>query len=524
MALALRITLKVKILAGLALIALFAVLLSLYCAHRFSYLESQLTVVNEEYVPLLKNLNQIEGYFYPYEQDLDHALLDSAAVKPRSTQLQLMDAKISALVGQFSGTENLDLKSGLKELLYSFSEMNGTIDSVFSDPVRQPQYEEALSRARGNFKHQLKVLIRDVDREIRLASVDMQSVISKSGIVLTFLIALCFITMLFLGYWIRSALRPLDKLTEKVRDISEYGLSEGKLEELATIEPFPKNELGVFTKEFSKMASRLLDQTKQLEAQKKNLETAHLEMGKQNIALKKTKTQLLHKEKLALVGQLTAQMAHEIRNPLNALGLHIEYMEQELGPNQMVASTLNAVKREIERLSQITETYLHHARAPQDYIEQADLNILIKEAIELYEPVLKEKGITCTYQLDDLPPAKVDRKKILQVFSNLIKNSYESLDGRASKAKYIRIFSKFNPNSNELELCFKDNGGGIKSSDHDQIFSPFFTTKTDGTGLGLAQSKQIMDEYGGDISFESFHGQGTSFLLKLPVDEGSRFV
>ncbi len=517
-------SLKYRIVAGLSTIVLIAAAVVFYSSHQFSLLEQQMRYVNEDLVPMLKALNQVEGYLFSYEQDLDHSLVEAQAWKPKNSQFQLLEGKIKIISDAplgFDG-ENKNLSIELHELQNSFNEFSQGLEQLFGDFSHRALYEESLTKARANFKHQLHVLIRDTDQEIRLSSVSMQNLISKTGIVLTILLFATLVTMLVLGYWIRITLRPFENLTSVTREISQKGLQESHIHALAEMQKsLRRDEVFSFIQEFSRMANHLLEQTKQLEIQKNNLSMAHKEMAQQNEALKKTRSQLQHKEKLALVGQLSAQMAHEIRNPLNALGLQLELMEQEWKQGSDISSTIQSIKSELDRLDEVSLSYLNHARAPKmDSLDECDLNGLIESTVHLYEPILKEKNIVCTYQLDQLPKVHVDKKHVAQIFNNLLKNAYESFEEKDTDTKkFIRIFSKFNEKKNELELCFADNGAGISAEVEKDIFSPFFTTKAEGTGLGLAQSKQIMDEYGGDIRFNSTPGKGTSFWLRFPTKQ-----
>jgi len=136
--------------------------------------------------------------------------------------------------------------------------------------------------------------------------------------------------------------------------------------------------------------------------------------------------------------------------------------------------------------------------------------------------VLKEKGIFFTCDLGDVPPVPVDRPQMAQVIGNLIKNASEAFAGlQRSGAKYIRVITARDDAGGRLTVTVMDNGTGISAELQKNIFSPFYTNKAEGTGLGLTFSRQVVEAHGGEISFDSAPNQGTKFTIRLPLSESS---
>jgi signal transduction histidine kinase len=314
-------------------------------------------------------------------------------------------------------------------------------------------------------------------------------------------------------------LRPLEGLAQIMRSVAEMGLDEKAIRSLAEI-PQNNDEVGTLARESLKMGATLLDHTKLLREQKQNLERAHAELARQHEELRSAQVKLIQSEKLGVVVKMAAQMAHEIRNPLNALNLHAELLEDHLDANPKAKEGMAPIRKEINRLITVTESYLDLARAPKLQRAPVQVNEVVSELHQLYAPVLKEKGIYLTCDLGDIPPVELDRGQFSQVVGNLLKNASEAFEGREpGGTSYIRVITQANPERRELQLTVLDNGVGMSIEQQKSIFSPFHTTKAQGTGLGLTLSRQVIEAHGGEISFDSADRRGTKFTVRLPVAE-----
>lgn len=243
----------------------------------------------------------------------------------------------------------------------------------------------------------------------------------------------------------------------------------------------------------------------------------YLEMFLDVTERKRLEEKLLHSERLAVIGKMSSQVAHEIRNPLSSISLNVELLLEEIenykGVDTSEAKALiSAMVSEIERLAAVTEEYLQFARLPKPKLESLDLNNLIREMLDFLHGEFSLENIGIESSLDEgLPHIKADGKQLKQAFLNLIKNSVEAMP-RGGK---IRITTAKLPNS--VEIRVSDTGVGIDEKDLEKIFDPFYTTKDKGTGLGLSLTHQIVTEHGGSIRCETRKGEGTTFIINLPI-------
>lgn len=485
-------------------------------------MESRMRSVNDQYIPLLKALSQLDSHQYLLGRELGRAI-ELGQAKPDSVHMQMMRKKIASLRRLFSSgpRANEAIKERLVVIETAFDNFIQNTNNVFSYPLDN-RYRDAFSTTKSEFEANLKDSLRFLDREIRSRSLQVEYDISQSislvaGLLATFLLLAAGVVL-----WVDNMLDPLQKLTDIVKTISTRGLRRSDISLLSRIQT-NQDELGIFANEFTKMSSSVFEQNLQLINERKNLRRAKETLKNQNEALRKTRAKLVHQEKLGLVGKLSAQMAHEIRNPLNALSLHLENLEFEIqnSPKHFLES-VDCMKREISRLDSVSSSYLNLAKSPKLNFERVNLLNLVKEALDVYTPLLKENNIQIYTKLSVGPEILGDRNNLLLVIGNLIKNSCEALCDTKfpKKEKRWLLFSiQENEDSKYVVLEVADNGPGIASENIESMFSPFFTTKASGTGLGLSHSKQIIDAHGGEISFHN-RSNGMTFLIQLPIDGG----
>jgi signal transduction histidine kinase len=517
-----NIRLKFKVLLGIAALSLIVVLAFAYGASIFHRLEVRMQAVNDLYVPALKALNQVDNSFFLLESDLDKSFREGI-LRPKDTLESVLLSRLDFLgrLARAEGGNGPALQDAVADLSRSYGESAATLERAYSDWAGRSAYEAELSSRRADFRFRLKSLVRNIDQEMRSVSAEVQAELSRLGIVLTVALAFCCALAFILSYWLAASLRPLEVLADVMRNISRKGLDEKEVRRLADL-PSSQDEIGTLSRESQKMASSLLDKSKALQDQKQILERAHLELARQNEELKSTQARLLHSEKLGLVGRMAAQMAHEIRNPLNALNLHAEILEDQLKNDPSAMESLDPLRREINRLITVTESYLDLSRGPRLQRGLVQLNEMVEELHELYQPLLKEKGIFFTCDLGSIPPLSVDRSQFSQVLANLLKNASEAFEESGREAgRFIRVITHFDEASWEVTISVMDNGVGIDSEQKKNIFSPFYTSKAQGTGLGLTFSRQVVEAHGGEIYFDSATMQGTKFTLKLPAPDGS---
>jgi two-component system NtrC family sensor kinase len=238
-------------------------------------------------------------------------------------------------------------------------------------------------------------------------------------------------------------------------------------------------------------------------------------------AIQEREHKLIRSERLATVGRMAAQIAHEVRNPLSSIGLNAELLGDELGDEadearRMVASIIG----EVDRLTEITETYLRFTRLPRPKLEREDLGVLVGSVVALARGEIAQEGIALVVDIaPDLPEMPADEAQLRQALINLVRNAREAL--ASAPRKELGISVAVDRPSGRLVVRVSDSGAGIEGSDLGKIFDPFFSTKAQGTGLGLALVQQIVVDHGGQIDVESAPGRGTTFTLAFPIPAAS---
>jgi two-component system, NtrC family, sensor kinase len=225
----------------------------------------------------------------------------------------------------------------------------------------------------------------------------------------------------------------------------------------------------------------------------------------------------LSNERLAAIGNMAAHVTHEIRNPLSAMGLNVEMLEEEIasGPGAdraEVKSLLAAIQREVQRLEHLSEEYLRVARLPQPRMEAEDVASAVREIVAFARPEVELSRCTVVLEVEDsLPPTLFDEAQLRQALLNLLRNAREAMPDGGPIG--VRVAAR----GMSVVIDVEDRGGGIPEPIRARVFDPFFSTKGEGTGLGLAITRHIVESHGGSVTCESREGGGTRFSIALPI-------
>ena len=230
--------------------------------------------------------------------------------------------------------------------------------------------------------------------------------------------------------------------------------------------------------------------------------------------------EMRRKEWLANLGEMSAGMAHEIRNPLGALAGAMQMLRKEAAADETDRRLMDIAIREATRLDTIVTEFLQYARPPALNLAEHDINKILAETLHLvqHEARTRKKMAIVTSLAGGSLLAQVDQDQMRQVFWNLATNAFDSMPdgGQLSITTGCRHVDAGGRKGDVIEIAFEDTGEGIAKDNLDKIFLPFFTTKKEGSGLGLAAVHRIVDLHGGWIKVESRPQQGTRFVVCLP--------
>ena len=219
----------------------------------------------------------------------------------------------------------------------------------------------------------------------------------------------------------------------------------------------------------------------------------------------------------AEIAALAGGLAHEIKNHLSTMGIHLELMGEELRPDDSprdhrLSQRVHSVQRECRHLEEILNAFLQFARVGELDPVETDLNQLLREFIEFYQPQAQERGIEISPHLaPDLPPLQLDRSLMRQVLMNLALNAQQAMP----RGGMLELQTR--PRNGCVELDFIDNGTGIDARTCEKIFEVFVSTRPEGSGLGLPTVRRIVEAHGGAITCDSQPGSGTRFTIALPA-------
>jgi two-component system NtrC family sensor kinase len=236
---------------------------------------------------------------------------------------------------------------------------------------------------------------------------------------------------------------------------------------------------------------------------------------------RQTHEKLMRSDRLAMIGQLAAGVAHEINNPLGSILLFSRLVIQQVPQEGRIRENLDRIEKETKRCHVIVKSLLDFARERKPLVESLDVNEVLDLTLKLYEGQFLFQNIQTVREYGKhLPRIRGDQSQLQQVFMNIVLNAVDAMNGRGR----LTLTTKESEPAGFVDIGISDTGCGIPPENIDRIFDPFFTTKGvgHGTGLGLSVSYGIVQSHQGDITVTSAAGAGATFTVSLPVAEGSR--
>ena len=229
---------------------------------------------------------------------------------------------------------------------------------------------------------------------------------------------------------------------------------------------------------------------------------------------------LRRRDRLSAMGELASTVAHEVRNPLNAIAMSTQRLRSEFLDSSASAGAdgraeleqlLDVVAGEARRINDIVQQFLEFARPPKLAVRETDLASEVQEIVEVSRPLALSRGVTLEADVAGAGTAMFDPAQLRQAIDNLLRNAIEATPAGGSVAVIARSTSK----GHSIEV--RDTGAGIARDDLPRIFDLYFTTKAHGTGVGLAVTHQIVGAHGGTIEVDSKPGAGTRMTIRLPA-------
>jgi signal transduction histidine kinase len=469
--------------------------------------------LGDKYIGLIET--QFGPYFYT-SAPVRNELNELVGVLMAGTQMNTLlgELKTQALADIII----LDESGGL--LASTFAQEDRIKDSLELAAKDVPAVDETFNKSieiqETNRSYQIlytPVLVRQMrvgTLGIALPSNYVVSTEATSRNTFSLIFSIATVSVIVLGYGLsQSIAKPILKL----KSVSQ-AVAQGDLNQRSGFKR--SDEIGDLASGFDLMTSRLRRRTAQAAVLYQETLQRNEELAMANARLQETQHQLIQSEKLAAVGELTAGIVHDVKNPLAVIKGLAEELQEEKGVSPEVMKQLSTIRDSASRASQIVSDLLKFARQSTPVMRDQNINDTIRAAVRLTDFLARKGQVQVSLELLPDPVMVVyDATQIEQVLVNLIRNSIQAMP----EGGRIQIESKWIENAIAIQV--KDTGIGIPEQNLSRIFDPFFTTKSEGegTGLGLSVSYGIISRHHGQIEVASKVGKGTVFTIRLPREQ-----
>ncbi len=320
--------------------------------------------------------------------------------------------------------------------------------------------------------------------------------------------------------WARSIFQPVEQMNRTMQRVEDG-------EAQARVGPLPTpDELGALAGHLDQLLDVIADKTQSLERWGRELDQRvaerTAELAASNESLKQAQQQLVKSEKLAVMGQLAASVAHEVNNPIAVMQGNLDLMRETLGPAaDPVATEMKLLDEQVERIRLIVQQLLQHARPEEyaGYVEALDLNTQLRAGLVLVNHRLASSGIAVVSDLRATQPVAINRQELQQVLINLLINAANAMPLGGTLTLTTRDWGDAAHGGGAL-LAVQDTGPGLSDEVLARLFQPFFTTRREGNGLGLWISLGLVERYGGTLTAANrSDGPGAVFTVTLAAPE-----
>jgi signal transduction histidine kinase len=349
---------------------------------------------------------------------------------------------------------------------------------TFRSPVDRLPYLFAVNALPTAQRPAAVFVFRSVAQELRIARGIKQSVVGIGVVALVLAVALALLVA-------RIVARPAQALAAAATDLARGNFG-------APLPPASGDEIGRLTRAFGEMRSAI---------------------AAREARLRSAQAELIHREKLAAMGRLVAQLSHEINNPIYNIQNCLEVLDRRGDPKDPNREFLELAREELDRMAGLTRQMLDQSRPLADAARPTDMNQMVQRVMTLARPELESHGVRRDVRLEEqLPRVVVHPDAIQQVLANLVYNAIDAMPGGGT----LRLTTR--ADAEAVEVVVEDTGSGISEENLPHIFEAFYTTKPGvrGIGLGLFVSEGIIRGHRGRLLVESKQGAGSRFTVQLP--------
>ncbi len=473
-----------------------------------------------EHIVIIDNMH---ADTFQYLLAIHHFLIDPDKVyaEKAAELLTKLEKDVTAYIAREKNEKYKEKTREIELLNEMFVNMQNEkkILSLFDEFIRTGSFDKTTFEGLEEFAYDTETLAREINRIHfkKIAEWERESLSDMWKIIILYIIFLAAGGIsIYAGHQIlsRKIVAPIKELAAATTEFSE-GMF-GK-----RVYTNSKTEIGLLYQSFNKMAEKLEEHNRFLTSFSEELEKKVRERTEElqavNEQLRKAQKALIRTEKIAAIGQIAAGVAHEVKNPLNSLSINAQLLLREVlnkfGSDDPCYESASVIKSEINRINNILEEFVKFARFPEPQFMQDNINQVVTEVAEVISQNARDAGVTIKLSPgNNIPPFKFDAKQFKTVLINLSLNSISAMpEGGTLEIKTAL-------KDRDILIYVTDTGKGIPEKDLEKIFSPFFSTKEGGLGLGLSIVQKIIENHSGRISCAGKVGEGTTFKVILPIE------